>query len=344
MSRGSHSPFARVRGAIAWALLVPAFAWCAGQIASDRWWWSQWLFWIPPAVPLACALAAVGVSLRAGSRAASAPVRSTQRAGGARGIWASRRLVALRAIACAAAVATGAATLQWMSWGRWTLAVEPASRSALRIVHLNPRWPGDATDLAAAMMAQSADVYAISEAGAVLRAPAVREAEHAGAVTLHVGRFAIVSRCPVREARAVYDDGSTAASWVRFGATDGLPEWTMLMVDAPRRLRVSRREIFTALRAALDAMSLGTPDVVVGDMNTTPGSRAVSDAWPSLRDASQEAGRGVRGTFPRELPLWAIDRCLLTPKWRIIEWRSWDPGRGAHRGQRIEIDVRPVSP
>jgi endonuclease/exonuclease/phosphatase (EEP) superfamily protein YafD len=257
---------------------------------------------------------------------------------------APRRLVARRAIACAAAVATGAATLQWMSWGRSARTAEPASRSALRIVHLNPRWPGDATDLAAAMMAQSADVYAISEAGAVLRAPAVRAAGDAGAVTLHVGRFAIVSRCPVREARAVYDDGSTAASWIRFGATDALPEWTMLMVDAPRSLRVSRHEIFTALRAALDAMSLGAPDVVVGDMNTVPGSRAVSDAWPSLRDASQEAGRGVRGTFPRELPLWAIDRCLVTPKWRILEWRSWDPGRGAHRGQRVEVDVQPISP
>lgn len=344
MSGGSRSPFARVRNALAWALLLPALVWGVGQVASDRWWWSQWLFWIPPAVPLACALAAAVVSLRAGSHVAPAAGRGPKRAGRARGMRAFRRFVAPRAIACAAAVATGAATLQWLSWGRWTGTVEHASRSALRIVHLNPRWPGDATDLAAAMMAESADVYAISEAGAVLRAPAVRAAEDAGAVTLHVGRFAIVSRCPVREARAVYDDGSTAASWIRFGATDGLPEWTMLMVDAPRRLRVSRREIFTALRAALDAMSLGEPDIVVGDMNTTTGSRAVSDAWPSLRDASQEAGRGVRGTFPRELPLWAIDRCLVTPKWRVVEWRSWDPGRGAHRGQRIEIDVRPVSP
>jgi endonuclease/exonuclease/phosphatase family metal-dependent hydrolase len=118
----------------------------------------------------------------------------------------------------------------------------------------------------------------------------------------------------------------------------------MLMVDAPRRLRLSREEIFGKLRAALDGMSLGAPDVVVGDLNTTPGSAAVERAWPKMEDACISAGRGLRATFPREFPLWAIDRCLVTPRWRTVEWCSWDPGIGAHRGQRITLDPSPVSP
>lgn len=305
------------RGALALALLVPAAAWGVGQVASDRWWWSQWLFWIPAAVPLACALAAAAVA---------------------------RSPAALRAIACAAVVLTGAATLRWLSWGRlWGDApsTEP-SPSTLRIVHLNPRWPGDATELGAAVMAQPAEVYAISEAGALLRAPAVRAAADSGAVTIQVGRFAVISRCPVIEARAVYDDGSIAASWIRFGPTGRLPAWSMLMVDAPRRLRVSRSEIFATLRAALEGMSMAQPDVVIGDMNTTPGSVAVRESWPELVDACAESGCGVRGTFPRELPLWAIDRCLVTPRWRADAWSSWDPGLGAHRGQRIALDTRAI--
>jgi hypothetical protein len=205
-------------------------------------------------------------------------------------------------------------------------------------VHLNPRWPGDVTALGAAVMAQPADVYAISEAGALLRAPEVRVAADAGALTLQVGRFAVISRIPVIEARAVYDDGAIAASWIRFEATGRWPEWSMLMVDAPRRLRVARSEIFTKLRAALDRMSLGAPDVVIGDMNTTLGSIAVESTWPQMDDACATAGRGLRATFPREFPVWAIDRCLVGPGWRAVEWSSWDPGIGAHRGQRIAIE------
>lgn len=254
------------------------------------------------------------------------------------------RSVAMRVAVCAAMAATALSTLRWISWGRTAGDADARAPEALRIVHINARWPGDATALGATLMAQPADVHAISEAGALLRAPAVRTAADAGALTLQVGRFAIVSRCPVIEARAVYDDGSTAASWIRFGPTGSLPGWSMLMVDAPRRLGVARGEIFRALGAALDRMSLDPPDVVVGDMNTIPGSVAVERAWPGLFDACEAAGRGLRATFPREFPLWAIDRCLVTPKWRVVEWSSWDPGRGAHCGQRITLDPRAVSP
>lgn len=341
---GSRSSLSRWRGALAWALLVPALAWGVGQVASDRWWWSQWLLWIPAAVPLACALAAAGMAFRSAAHGAQPEVLGARRASAGGSARAPRRMAALRVTACAAAVATGASTLQWLSWGRGPSSTDTESPSSLRIVHLNPRWPGDVTGLGAAVMAQPADVYAISEAGALLRAPAVRAAADAGAITLQVGRFAVISLCPVKEARAVYDDGSIAASWIRFGATDRLPEWSMLMVDAPRRLRVARADIFGKLRAALEGMSLGAPDVVIGDMNATPGSVAVASAWPQMSDACSDSGRGLRATFPREFPLWAIDRCLVAPQWRATEWMSWDPGIGAHRGQRIIIKPGPVNP
>jgi hypothetical protein len=325
---------------VAWALVLPAIAWGVGQVASDRWGWSQWLFWIPAVVPFAGALAAALLVWRR-PRGSHAVTHGRHAGRAPRGRLS---LVALQVITCSAVAATGIPTLRWFSWGLAAADSGARSPSALRIVHLNARWPGEATALGAALMAQPADVYAISEAGGLLRAPAVRTAADAGAVTMQVGRFAIVSRCPVREARAIYDDGSIAASWIRFGAAGRWPEWSMLMVDAPRRLRLSREEIFGKLRAALDGMSLGSPDVVVGDLNTTPGSVAVARTWPSLSDATESAGRGLRATFPREFPLWAIDRCLVTPQWRAVEWCSWDPGIGAHRGQRITLDPAPVSP
>jgi hypothetical protein len=330
----------RWRFMLAWALVLPAIAWGVGQVASDRWWWSQWLFWIPAAVPLLCAAGAAALIWR-GPRSRQAATR-----GNASGPVSSVRMpsIALQVAVCAAVAATGISTLRWISWGRAASDAEARVPSALRIVHLNARWPGNATALGARLMAQPADVHAISEAGALLSAPAVRAAADAGAVTMQVGRFAIVSRCPVREARAIYDDGSIAASWVRFGASGAWPEWSMLMVDAPRHLRLSRDEIFGKLHAALEAMSMGSPDVVVGDLNTTPGSAAVARAWPQMEDACTSGGRGLRATFPREFPLWAIDRCLVTPRWQAIEWSAWDPGIGAHRGQRITLDPMPVSP
>ena len=341
---GSRSGQSGTRAALAWALLIPALAWGVGQAASDRWWWSQWLLWIPAAVPLAGALAAAVVMWR-GSRAGSwRGSGSGQRFASGHNALPRRVSLALTAAVCASVAATGAATLSWLSWGRLAGGASDASPAPLRIVHLNPRWPGDVTGLGASVMAQPADVYAISEAGALLRAPAVRAAAESGAITAQVGRFAVISWCPITEARAVYDDGSIAASWIRFGATDRLPAWSMLMVDAPRRLRVSRADIFGTLRSALDGMSLGAPDVVVGDMNATSGSVAVSSTWPDMMDACARAGRGLRATFPRTFPLWAIDRCLVNPRWRVSSWSAWDPGVGAHRGQRIEIEPLTISP
>jgi len=321
-------------------LLLPSIAWGIGQSASDRWWWSQWLFWLPAAVPLVCA---IGAAILAWWRPRLS-LAATR--GGRTGPVPRDRMpsAAIRVAVCAAVIATGISTLRWVSWGRSATDVSPGAPSALRIVHLNARWPGDATALGTALMAQPADVYAISEAGGLLRAPAVRAAADAGAVTMQVGRFAIVSWCPVREARAIYDDGSIAASWVRFGATEAWPEWSMLMVDAPRRLRLSRDEIFTKLSSALDGMSLGSPDVVVGDLNTIPGSVAVARAWPGLQDTCVSAGRGLRATFPREFPLWAIDRCLVNPRWGVESWSAWDPGLGAHRGQRIALEPVSINP
>ena len=115
-------------------------------------------------------------------------------------------------------------------------------------------------------------------------------------------------------------------------------------VDEDNRARVARADIFGKLRAALEGMSLGAPDVVIGDMNATPGSVAVASTWPQMSDACSDSGRGLRATFPREFPLWAIDRCLVAPQWRATEWMSWDPGIGAHRGQRIIIKPGPVNP
>jgi hypothetical protein len=303
---------------LAWVSLLPCVAWSVGFAASDRWWWSQWLFWIPAFAPMACATvgAIVAWRVRSGARALSVCVS-----------------VAL--------AASGLATLEWLSWGR---APGVSADGELRIVHLNARWPGDATALAQSLMARPADVYAISEAGAVLRAPAVRAAADAGATAIQVGRFAIISAGPVREARAIYDDGSIAASWIRFGATGRTPEWTMLMVDAPRELRRARGDIFARLRTALAAMDLDDADIVIGDMNTTPGSVAVARTWPGMADASAVAGRGIRATFPREWPVWAIDRCLVGARWQPVEWNSWDPGIGAHRGQVVRLARRPVTP
>lgn len=292
-------------------------AWGVGQVASDRWWWSQWLLWIPAPAALASAIAGL-LAMRAAGRG-------------------TRPIAALQAVAWTATACAAAATLQWLSWGQLAPRAGDAASGTLRIAHINARWPGDGTALAQALMDRPADVYAVSEAGALLRAPAARAAEGQGMRAIQVGRFALLTRLPVAEARAVYDDGALAVSWVRFAMTPSRPEWTVMLVDAPRQLRLSRREIFATLGRALGAMPIAQPDLVIGDLNATPGSVAVRDVWPGMTDASTQAGTGVRGTFPRTIPLWAIDRCLVNPGWVVEEWRAWDPGVGAHRGQSIAV-------
>ncbi|MBM4109026.1 MAG: hypothetical protein FJ255_09510 [Phycisphaerae bacterium] len=80
------------------------------------------------------------------------------------------------------------------------------------------------------------------------------------------------------------------------------------------------------------------PDLIVGDFNTHRGAASIARLTRGLPSAFGAAGRGLLGTFPRELPLWHLDQAFVGPGVRLVGYRLRDPGEGRHWMQIIDLE------
>ncbi len=78
-------------------------------------------------------------------------------------------------------------------------------------------------------------------------------------------------------------------------------------------------------------------DLVVGDFNTPRGSQSLEVVCPGLTHAFRQAGVGPAPTWPRELPLIAIDHIFVAPHRRATKYATLDFGVGHHLAQWCEI-------
>lgn len=286
--------------------------WLVGSLASDRWLWTQWFAWIP--TPLLLPGLAVGV-------AAAATLRR-------RRLW--------WVAGCAALVLSiGGAHLA----SRWR-PVAPACREAFRIVHWNPAAPGPRTADAyrAALLPLDPDLLLVSNDWWLFGRLRAGRWEEAGRRVIHAGPFAIASKVPVLEARLVVASEQRYVAVVRIDTRETLGRpLTIWLVDFPSDGRRSRMEIARSVAPRLAALDLPEPDLVIGDFNMDAGSAATAALFPGLRNAFAVAGAGYAGSFPRQLPLWHIDRALVGARLDLCGYRLLDPGIGRHRMQELLI-------
>jgi hypothetical protein len=302
--------------------LAIASAWLVGRIVADRWIWSQWLSWIPsPCVVVAAAVAAGAV-------------------------WACRRQswrvgMALQAIAVAAGVIATVQSDVGLPWGSGQ-----APTDAVRLIQWNTGWPaGDDPRSAEALARVRADLFLISNRGAITSPDIVRGWAGPDARVVGAGPFALVTHLPVIEARQVGVWGlGRSRCWVgRFVVAP--PAWNgrtlrIAMVDLPSRPTMSRAMIARQLADVCDEGALGEVDLVAGDFNALDGSVTITSCFPGMRDAMREVGQGWLATWPRRFPLWQIDHVLLAPTVEAFAGRAIDPGVGDHRMSAVTVRAR----
>lgn len=316
--------------AVALAVVVPATvvsaAWLAGQVALDRWTWSQWLFWLPAfavaAVASVGALAAWRLLCASGARRAS--------------------LAVLLAALVLASWRSARHEFGW-AWG-----AAPA-RDAVVITHWNPQWPGDQSlEAGRALASVLGDVAVITGPGSMLRASVRGGWLPDGVQSRDFGAFGIVSRLPILDARILASAsppgiGAIWLAWFEVRAASG-ESIRILAVDLPSQPRLARGRVAAALAEVYASVRLPEePDVVLGDLNATPGSVVERVVAPDHRSAPPWRATGWLCTYRRPWALFRIDAMLAGPR---LEWQSYrtaDLGMSEHRAHvgAFRIGVSP---
>jgi hypothetical protein len=319
MSRRRHGAAVGSLAAVVVALLVPMLAaWLVGQVLRDRFTWSQFLFWVPAFMVFIAALACLAArrALRPNSRM-------------------RRPAVVLAGIAL---VAAGARSARWeFGWRPWAPA--PATGEVV-VSHWNPQWPGrEALACGRALAPHLGDVCVLSNPGSITRTVVAGEWVPAGWHVADTGQFAVVSRHPITECEllAVDHPPGVGMVWVGWAVVDvdGFGPLRILSVDLPSNPRMARAASAAAVESVI-ARVLGdrVPDMVVGDVNATPGGMVTGALSRFGHAAPPWASYGWLCTFERPWPLLRIDAMLASNALAWRGYRALDLAIGEHRMQQ----------
>ncbi|MCE9620542.1 MAG: hypothetical protein K8R92_11640 [Planctomycetes bacterium] len=287
-------------------------SWLTGRIAGDRTIVLQWVSWIPTLGVVATGL--IWLACRAGFRR-----RDRRRRWGG--------------LACVAITIGAAVRNEWRPWS----SAPPASPQDLRIVQWNTDYPSGNDSLSEAALANlEADIFLISNRGSITAQERARTWAGPDYSVAGAGLFACVTRFPVEEARTVAVGGQGRdLVWIaKF--TLRPPSWgarplRIAMIDLPSKPSLPRAEVTRELIADIQRGGLGEVDLVAGDFNALPGSSTVLKVFPNFHDSWEEAGSGIRNSWPRKFPLWSIDHVLLSPELQAVQSTTRDPGTSKHR-------------
>jgi hypothetical protein len=349
----------------AWIALLLMLAGSIGRLLTDRFAWSQFLWWAP-GIALAGVAAVLLLTSALAARAGGRPITARR----------VRRITAL--LLLVAILQASVFDLGVLHRPRRVQA-----GSALRVLNWNVTWVTDRAAILRTILDADADVT-------VLVNP------HMG-----VGWNELFGLIPYQYA-LVYRDGIVVISKYpihRFGSAwlgiEGLPDpdlkqaedytqkpyrdpgralwfdvdagatlgrsFTIWTMDLPSDPRLSRWRIAGEARAGVErwlgpgmlrneqgqyrtdpepVRGFPAPDLLMGDLNIPRGSASLSRLAPGMHNAYADAGRGWAGTYPRRFPLVHIDQMLLGAGVRAAQYRVFDPGIGHHYAQVAEILAR----
>ena len=339
--QGRHTSASRGEGASLGALcahaltgllLLVVLAWFAGRVVSDRTLMTQYLSWIPtlPVLLVAAAVLCAGAALRRGRLSVTVVAISALLAAWLLlGEWRVHRAVLpspqrgpLRVLFMN--ISPGADHASLLS-----LFSQDADIAVLSNVHPQP--------------VTFEKIYGVRHQDLLEHFTGIvpGDAPPGEAHLIRSGMFHIYSKHPIRRRAAAYV--ANQESWIENDTGGGgsvlmleieTPQGvrTVWAVDMPSTIGASRRSLFEQTREAIDTTTrvhaidevgrwitfpleaddpLRTPDIVVGDFNTPVHSWSVERFLPSTRPARDDAGWGLPGTFPSQLPLFEIDFARL---------------------------------
>lgn len=309
--------------------LLAVTSWAIGRVLTDRWAWTQWLFWIPtPAVFIACAAGWLTARRLAGS------VRSRRRR-----LWFWR-------------AATAGIIVWFMTIEHRMLHRAPAipASGALKVAHWNmgPKTWKDQQPSFEALARIAGDVTIVTNPGAALTEPYAADwIKDNGLQTREFGVFTVLSKLPMSAPQTLVETQGQFISLLQVDARDVLGRAiNIYIVDLPSSGRRSRMRLARQARAMLDDRArlyhapLPPPDLVVGDFNIPRGSASLEALFPGLREAYDEGGHGYGASFHRLFPLLHIDHIRLAPWLRAARYDLMDLGIGRHDAQVAWITSR----
>jgi endonuclease/exonuclease/phosphatase family metal-dependent hydrolase len=303
-------------------LWLALLAWLTGRVLTDRFAWSQWLWWIP--TPAALLVATLGLALA--NRRGAPPSR--------------RRRRVLFWSACTAAL-----TMHFAIFEHRLLRPSPPARGpALTIGHWNMTLDSYSPPnrLMEGVARLDADVMVVTSPSNTVRQAFTQLAANAdGAAWMHDGwPMLMFSRLPINRVRVLVAVDLMFITLVELDAAAALGRpITLALVDLPSNPRRSRMTIAREVRRLLDEAGAPEPDIMVGDFNIPRGSASIATLFPGMTNAFDRAGHGYAGTFPRRLPLYHIDHVLVNERAGLTAARYdlIDEGLGRHRAQKAWI-------
>lgn len=285
------------------------------QVLTDRVGFLQFLWWVPRFVYWAPAC--TGFAMLLGWAAWRGWPRGERR-------W----LTVWLAVALALAAFTSR-----NDWG------PPRARSAgaFRFAHWNACWveKQHAEWAVDAILSFNADAVLLTDPGAAFSEGGAQRLEDAGFRIVRAGSFAMVSRVPVTEARPVYQ--ARGRSMARFALATASGPLRIDAVDLPSETTLPRYMSVRTFVGAIEELRGEPADLIAGDFNITRGSASLQLLVEGARDAFSDAGSGWGGTYPRRLPLFAIDLTHVRPPWRAVWADVVDPGFERHCAQRVDL-------
>lgn len=291
-------------------------AWLVGRIVSDRYFWSQWLLWIP--TQAAIGLAFFGLLL-------------------AVAFW-RKRVMLIGWSLCLACVLIYFCFIEYRMLPR----IEKPPLG-LRIVHWNAtRDRGSKEQYVNALIQARGDITITTDAGTIPFHSDIWVWNEGSPLSMRP--FAIVTRLPVLTRRYLVNDDQIVIVLLEVDATEHIGQPLVLyLVDLPSEPRIARMELARKARRMLDNANAPEPDVVIGDFNIIRGAASLRAMFPGMVHAYQHAGSGYSATFHRGEGGWLmyhIDHVLLGNDLRASGYEIIDPGIGRHNMQAVTITAR----
>ena len=299
-------------------------AWLIGRVLTDRYDFSQWLWWLPTPVVLASTLLAVFGAMRP----------------------AVRRVCRRRVIVWSSVLVF---LVGWFTCAEHRFLKSPVETvDGVTIAHWNMSHPSpeEFPQYTAAALQIDADVLVLSSPSLVTAQQDLLEELDAGRVVHRYGIFSVVTRVPVLMGRPLVNREGIWSYMIELDTRDALGRTTVLyLIDLPAidyenpetTFERSRMDLARQFRTLLDAAAAPTPDVVVGDFNITRGSASLLQLFPDMTHAYDSGGHGYGATFHRALPYAHIDHILTAPGVTAVRYDIINPGVGRHHAQRARI-------
>ncbi len=320
---------------VQWALLVAVgsmvLAWFLGQILTDQYAWSQWVWWIPTLGAMVLALVWVGI--------AAIPLAW-------RGRWRKRGMCA--GLLTFAVIAGHFVFVEhrFVSFGSRDAQSALEAGKAITIVHWNlgqtPIPRERAAHAQALIDLRGADIMILTAPHGIMWHKSLQNYLREGEQMIHLGKFTIITRFAVGVPSFVRQDLDQRITALPIDTREELGRGIVVwMVDLPSSPFVPRMQTVRELRGLIDERCLEAPDLVLGDFNIPRGSASIDALFSGLHHAYADSGFGYSATFERStFPLWHIDHILLGPNLRALDYEVIDTEIGRHHAQRTVVGVR----